>query len=143
MSSNTRPVVLDDTDPSIQYTGQGWFQDSGSQDGQGNFGGSYLRTRHGTKSNDSLALSFKGPSLVITYRVRLASAWNVIIRNIRPTLGNDCPLSNFDREWYRQWPDVGSEMGVLRRRRQLRVHQTVSVHRKQLAALSRDPALRR
>jgi len=60
-SSYIRPIVIDDTDSTIEYSGQGWFQDSG--DGPGNFGaGPYLHTRHGTNSNDSFSFSFTGES---------------------------------------------------------------------------------
>jgi hypothetical protein len=54
--------MVDDTDPSIHYTGtgQGWFQDEGSRDGVGNFGATYNHTLHGTKSNGSFSFSFQG-----------------------------------------------------------------------------------
>lgn len=64
MAPGVYPIVLDDTDTRIKYTGQGWARDSGSQDDAGNFGASYLHTRHGTNKNDSLAFSFNGPSSI-------------------------------------------------------------------------------
>ena len=58
-----RLVVVDDTDSSIQYTGN-WFADtSGSQDNVGNYGPAYQSTLHGTKDDASLSFSFTGQFL--------------------------------------------------------------------------------
>jgi len=54
-----RLIVLDDTDPSIQYSGQ-WFIDKGSTDGASFLGPTYNHTLHGTASNGSVSLSFEG-----------------------------------------------------------------------------------
>jgi hypothetical protein len=54
-----RLIVIDDTDPTIHYSGQ-WFQDHGSTDGISFFGPTYNHTLHGTISNASLSLSFQG-----------------------------------------------------------------------------------
>jgi hypothetical protein len=59
-SSTPRRVVIDDSDPQIRYTGEGWFQDNGSQDGVGNFGPAYNHTLHGTKSDGTLTYTFQG-----------------------------------------------------------------------------------
>ena len=61
--SGDRVVYIDDSDPLIQYTGDGWFKDSGSLDGSGSNGPTFLHTMHGTKKNDSFSFSFKGPLL--------------------------------------------------------------------------------
>ncbi|TFK31633.1 hypothetical protein BDQ12DRAFT_693806, partial [Crucibulum laeve] len=60
-----RKVVVDDTDSSINYVGDGWFQDHGSTDNSGNFGPTYQHTLHGTKSNASLSYSFSGSNIQV------------------------------------------------------------------------------
>ena len=60
MSSYVRSIMIDDTDTSIKYIGQGWFQDAG--DGSGTYGTPYLNTRHGTNGNDGFSFSFTGDS---------------------------------------------------------------------------------
>jgi hypothetical protein len=55
-----RLIMVDDTDSSIHYTGQGWFQDTGSRDGAGNFGPTYKHILHGTKSDGSFSFQFNG-----------------------------------------------------------------------------------
>jgi len=58
---SARLVVVDDTDPNINYIGPSWVQDtSGSQDTIGNFGPAYRSTLHGTKSSASLSYAFNG-----------------------------------------------------------------------------------
>jgi hypothetical protein len=57
---STRLIVVDDSDPLIQYSGSGWFRDGGSMDGVGNFGPTFQHTLHGTNSSDSLSFSFHG-----------------------------------------------------------------------------------
>ncbi|PPQ97527.1 hypothetical protein CVT26_006530 [Gymnopilus dilepis] len=60
-----RLVVVDDTDSSIQYTGN-WFADtSGSQDNVGNYGPAYQSTLHGTKDDASLSFSFTGTKVTV------------------------------------------------------------------------------
>ncbi|KAF9526386.1 hypothetical protein CPB83DRAFT_896219 [Crepidotus variabilis] len=51
-------VVVDDTSQEIQYQGNSWFADIGSQDAAGPFGPPYRSTLHGTKSSASLSFSF-------------------------------------------------------------------------------------
>ena len=58
--SSQRLIIVDDADSSVQYTGQGWFQDTGSRDGAGNFGPAYRHTLHGTKSDGSFSFPFHG-----------------------------------------------------------------------------------
>ena len=67
MTSTVRPIVIDDTDTAIKYTGQGWYEDSVG-DGPGNWGTPYLHTRHGTTSNDSFSFSFTGQSSAVRCR---------------------------------------------------------------------------
>jgi len=59
-----RLVVVDDTDPTIEYTGP-WFQDTGSQDNVGNFGPAYLSSLHGTNQSASLSFAFNGKLHII------------------------------------------------------------------------------
>lgn len=60
MSATTRHVVVDDTDPRVQYSGS-WFLDQGSQDGFGIYGPEYNHTLHGTNANNAgIAFSFNG-----------------------------------------------------------------------------------
>ena len=91
MSSSVRPIVIDDSDSRIQYRGQGWFQDSGSQDAAGNFGPSYLDTEHGTNSNDSFSFSFRGDSFLYSLSLSAESALSslILIRNLRWCLGHN------------------------------------------------------
>ncbi|KAF9458825.1 hypothetical protein BDZ94DRAFT_1269754 [Collybia nuda] len=61
-----RQIILDDTYEKIQYTGQGWFlDDTGSNDGVGSYGPTYLHTLHGTNSNGNLTFNFEGISIVV------------------------------------------------------------------------------
>ena len=61
MSTTSAPrlIIIDDVDPSIQYTGP-WYPDQGSRDSVGNFGPSYQSTLHGVNSNASLSYAFNG-----------------------------------------------------------------------------------
>ena len=66
MSGNRlREVYVDDSDPLIHYTGDGWFEDAGSLGEGAMWGPSFLRTLHGTKKNDSLSFSFYGLLLLL------------------------------------------------------------------------------
>jgi len=58
-SLEPRWIVVDDTDPAIEYVGP-WFQDTGSQDTVGSFGPAYLNSLHGTNQLASLSFSFNG-----------------------------------------------------------------------------------
>ena len=66
MAYTIRPIVIDDTDAAIKYTGQGWFEDVGDL-GAGN-GTPYLQTSHGTTGNDSFSFSFTGQSFSVCCR---------------------------------------------------------------------------
>jgi len=55
----TRLVLVDDTDPLVQYHGN-WFADKGSNDLSGSYGKAYNSTLHGTRSNSSLSFTFSG-----------------------------------------------------------------------------------
>lgn len=59
MAAPRRQVVVDDTDPAIQYTGP-WLVDQGSTANSGNFGPAYLNTLHTINDNGSLSFSFHG-----------------------------------------------------------------------------------
>ena len=55
-------IIVDDTDPGIQYSNSGWFEDYGSQDADGNWGPTYNKSLHGTKTNGNFSFSFQGES---------------------------------------------------------------------------------
>ena len=61
MSTTSAPrlIIIDDVDPTIQYTGP-WYPDQGSRDSAGNFGPPYQSTLHGVNSNASLSYAFNG-----------------------------------------------------------------------------------
>ncbi|KAF5378527.1 hypothetical protein D9615_007052 [Tricholomella constricta] len=65
MAGSDRLVIIDDTDPSIHYSGQGWFLDRGSTDDAGNFGPTWNRTSHGTRASDSVSFSFEGTHVLV------------------------------------------------------------------------------
>ena len=58
-NAHPRYIIVDDVDPSIQYTGP-WYPDQGSRDSVGNFGPPYQNTLHGVNSNASLSYAFNG-----------------------------------------------------------------------------------
>jgi hypothetical protein len=60
--ASDRWVVVDDTDPSIVYSGPWFLDSSGSQDNVGNFGPPYLETLHGTSADGSVSFEFNGAS---------------------------------------------------------------------------------
>jgi hypothetical protein len=61
MPSARRKVVLDDTDPRIQYAGDWISNANGTLDNNGNFGGTFQRTLHGLQgSSGSFELIFEG-----------------------------------------------------------------------------------
>lgn len=55
-----RWVVVDDTDPTIQYIGASWFQVQRSEDNIGSLGPAYQSTLHGTETNASFSFAFNG-----------------------------------------------------------------------------------
>lgn len=58
----TRSLLVDDVDPSIQYTGGPWFQDTNATDSPGFFGRSLFSTLHGTNSSGGITFVFNGMS---------------------------------------------------------------------------------
>ena len=58
---SNRLVVVDDTDPNIQYSGP-WFTAQNSQLTTGNFGPPFQSTLHGVSNNASFSYSFSGMS---------------------------------------------------------------------------------
>jgi hypothetical protein len=63
-SPPSRPIVLDDTDPSIKYSGSSWFLDQSGVHDAGNFGPTYMHTLHGTTTNGQISFDFRGISLI-------------------------------------------------------------------------------
>lgn len=56
-----RPVRVDDTDPQIQYRGNGWFKYNGSDEVRiGDHDPTYQDGLHGTYTGGSLAFTFQG-----------------------------------------------------------------------------------
>ncbi|KAF8912183.1 hypothetical protein CPB84DRAFT_1820846 [Gymnopilus junonius] len=102
--SHQRWVVVDDTDPSIHYTGP-WFADtSGSQDNIGNYGPSYQSTLHGTKQDASFSFAFTGSKVTIfgsNNRVNssgtLDPTWNCFVDGVAtgPTAYFQYPENNW------------------------------------------------
>ncbi|KAJ7353426.1 hypothetical protein DFH08DRAFT_856850 [Mycena albidolilacea] len=61
-----RQVLVDDTDPSVQYGPEGWFVADPSKLNLGNFGPIYNATSHATtSSNSTLSYSFNGTSILV------------------------------------------------------------------------------
>ena len=56
----TRYVLVDDTDPSIQYAGGPWFQDTNATDNLGYVGLSLFGTLHGVNSSAAITFEFDG-----------------------------------------------------------------------------------
>ncbi|GLB40813.1 hypothetical protein LshimejAT787_0900280 [Lyophyllum shimeji] len=101
-----RRVIIDDTDSRISYSGQGWFQDQGSQDGAGNFGPTYKRTSHGTNSDGSLSFTFEGTSISVWGTTNLAQldngthwdpAWECFVDNV--SIGSAKPFPFAENNW--------------------------------------------
>ena len=82
MSNSNRAIIVDDSDPTIQYLGRTWFQDVASQDRIGNFGPTFQHTLHGTKANASFSFKFEGLSLPFG---------NVVLIIYPPILVQDVP----------------------------------------------------
>ncbi|KAF9458804.1 hypothetical protein BDZ94DRAFT_1123479, partial [Collybia nuda] len=106
MATNmVRPIVIDDSDHAIRYSGVGWFQDNGSQDGIGNFGPTYLRTLHGTNVNGGLAYTFNGTSVQVWGTTKLAKAadgtfdpsWECLVDKI--SIGATKPFEFPENNW--------------------------------------------
>ncbi|KAF5372356.1 hypothetical protein D9615_009233 [Tricholomella constricta] len=103
--SSSRKVVIDDTDSRIRYSGQGWFQDQGSQDNGGNFGPTYKRTSHGTNGNDSLSLTFQGTSIRVVGTTKLSRinethwdpSWECFVDQI--SIGATKPFAFPENNW--------------------------------------------
>ncbi len=58
----TRSLLVDDVDPSIQYTGGPWFQDINATDSPGVLGYTLFGTLHGTNSSAAVTFKFNGTS---------------------------------------------------------------------------------
>ncbi|GLB43779.1 hypothetical protein LshimejAT787_1402910 [Lyophyllum shimeji] len=73
---SVHPVVIDDTDPAIRYTGTSWTSEAtGSQDEFGTHGKTYNHTLHATNANDTFAFSFQGSSIRVFGTVNLAPTY--------------------------------------------------------------------
>lgn len=59
---STRRIVVDDTDPRINYSGSGWFTAPGN-DTLGYQGPTYLSSQHGLNGTGSFSFTFNGTSI--------------------------------------------------------------------------------
>ncbi len=59
----SRSLLVDDVDPSIQYTGGPWFQDTNATDSPGNNGYPLFNTLHGSNSSAVITFKFNGISV--------------------------------------------------------------------------------
>lgn len=59
--SQTKLIMIDDTDSGISYTGN-WIADKGSVDNLGNYGAPYESTNHYTTGTGSFTYTFSGES---------------------------------------------------------------------------------
>lgn len=101
-----RNVVVDDTDGKIQYSGAGWFLDqSGDQDGDGNFGPTYKKTLHGTTVDGSFSFPFTGESLSLSPQSLL---FTLLLRHLYRGVRHD--------RYSNQRRHHKSKLGVFRRR---------------------------
>ncbi|KAF8875437.1 hypothetical protein BD779DRAFT_212451 [Infundibulicybe gibba] len=99
-----RRVVVDDTNPQIQYSGK-WYLDSQNLDNVGNFGTPFQHTSHGTNTNSSgLSLQFQGsyPQVFGTNSVKsltgaLDPSWTCLVDgvDIGRTSRFNFPINNF------------------------------------------------
>ncbi|KDR71372.1 hypothetical protein GALMADRAFT_214016 [Galerina marginata CBS 339.88] len=92
MTSNTRQIVVDDTDLSIQYSGP-WFQANGTNNNQGQGGNPFKNTLHGVNSYASFSSSFRGfgPHILAT-----AGSQLTVFGSFDGATTSDEPRSNLD-----------------------------------------------
>ncbi|KAG6812612.1 hypothetical protein H0H92_001831 [Tricholoma furcatifolium] len=103
----SRQVVVDDSDSQIQYSGEGWFADQGSENDVGNFGPTYENTLHGTKENgDSFSFSFSGSSITVWGTTALTKidngttwdpSWECFVDNV--SIGSTAPFQYPENNW--------------------------------------------
>jgi hypothetical protein len=60
-----RFVAIDDTDPSIQYSGPSWFEVNNTQIDTGTFGTPFQNTLHGVNVTASFSFNFSGMSRLL------------------------------------------------------------------------------
>ncbi|KAF8153535.1 hypothetical protein K438DRAFT_2078842 [Mycena galopus ATCC 62051] len=93
MTTNTlRQVLVDDTDPAIQYGPEGWFVADPSNLNAGNFGPIYNGTSHATTlSNSTFSYSFNGTSILVQGTIDISTdvnnvtdpTWNCLVDGIK------------------------------------------------------------
>ncbi|KAF7368604.1 hypothetical protein MVEN_00184300 [Mycena venus] len=91
-ATTLRKVLVDDTDPSIQYGSEGWFVADPSTLIHGNFGPIYNATSHATtSSNSTLSYSFNGTSILVQGTIDMSTdannvtdpSWDCLVDGIK------------------------------------------------------------
>ncbi|KAF7303907.1 Peroxidase [Mycena indigotica] len=98
----TRQLVVDDTDPRIQYGAQDWFIADPNTLTSGNFGSIFNGTSHGTTSNNStLLFPFNGTSIEVWGTISVATtnnladpSWDCYVDDVR--IPNPDPTFRFE-----------------------------------------------
>ncbi|KAG6826442.1 hypothetical protein H0H92_015769 [Tricholoma furcatifolium] len=96
----SRQVVVDDSDSQLQYSGQGWFADQGSEDNVGNYGPTYENTLHGTKENgDSSSITVWGTTALIKIDngTTWDPSWECFVDNV--SIGSTAPFQYPENNW--------------------------------------------
>ncbi|KAF8166381.1 hypothetical protein BJ912DRAFT_863161 [Pholiota molesta] len=95
-----RWVMVDDTDPSIEYAGD-WFADTGNLDSSGDWGPPYLSTVHGTRTQGSFSYDFSGSALTLTGAIQVPrssssanTTWECLVDGISITGENPASVNN-------------------------------------------------
>ncbi|KAJ7918090.1 hypothetical protein B0H13DRAFT_1607758, partial [Mycena leptocephala] len=95
-------LVIDDTDPAIQYGSNGWFVADPSTAGVGNFGPIYQNTSHATtSSNSTLTFPFNGAAIHVFGTISISTdsnnvtdpTWDCFVDDIQ--IGNHQPTFPF------------------------------------------------
>ncbi|KAF5344752.1 hypothetical protein D9756_011074 [Leucocoprinus leucothites] len=101
MVAENRWVVVDDTDPSIGYSGA-WLPDNnGSRANPGNYGPPYLGTLHGLSTSGSASFPFNGTSIevwgtnsVVNFDTNPDPSWECFVDGV-----------SIGREAFLEWPE--------------------------------------
>ncbi|KAJ6580512.1 hypothetical protein DFH09DRAFT_979214 [Mycena vulgaris] len=75
-ASSPRKVVVDDTDPAIQYSAQGWFVEDPSRLQVGNFGPIYNDTSTASSTDSTFTFAFNGTSILVQGTITVSTDAN-------------------------------------------------------------------